>query len=57
MGTCRSWRWSLGSCAGGQQRRQSGAEGEAAVAEVEEAGRSQKDLFVISKKFRDLLVN
>jgi hypothetical protein len=57
MGTCRSWRWSLGSCAGGQQRRQSGAEGEAAVAEVEEAGRSQKDLFVISKKFRDLSVN
>jgi hypothetical protein len=57
MGTCRSWRWSSGSCADGQRRRQSGAEGEAAVAEVEEAGRSQKDLFVISKKFRDLSVN
>jgi hypothetical protein len=28
-------------------------EGEAVVPEVEEAGRSQKDLFVISKKFRD----
>jgi hypothetical protein len=29
---------------------------EAAVVEEEEAGRSQKDLFVISKKFRDLSV-
>jgi hypothetical protein len=27
VGTCRNWRWSLGSCAGGQRRRQSGAEG------------------------------
>jgi hypothetical protein len=26
LGTCRSWRWSSGSCAGGQRRRQSGAE-------------------------------
>jgi hypothetical protein len=53
LGTCRSLRWSSGSCAGGQRRRQSGAEGEAVVPEVEEAGRSQKDLFVISKKFKD----
>jgi hypothetical protein len=53
VGMCSSWRWSSGSCAGGQRRRQSGAEGEAVVPEEDEAGRSQKDLFVISKKFRD----
>jgi hypothetical protein len=54
---CSSWRWSSGSCAGGQRWRQSGAEGEAVVPEEDEAGRSQKDLFVISKKFRDPSVN
>jgi hypothetical protein len=57
VGTCRSWRWSLGRGAGGEQRWQSGAEREAAVTEEEEAGRCQGDLFVISKKFRDLSVN
>jgi hypothetical protein len=32
-------------------------EGEAMVPEVEEADRSQKDLFMISKEFRDPSVN
>jgi hypothetical protein len=47
----------------GARRRRSAAEAEqsrereAAVLEVEEAGRSQKDLFVISKEFRDPSVN
>jgi hypothetical protein len=35
---CSSWRWSSGSCADGERRWQSRSEGEAAVAEEEEAG-------------------
>jgi hypothetical protein len=57
VGTCRNWRWSSGSCAGGQRRRQSGGRGEAVVPEEDEAGRCQGGLFAIPKKFRDLSVN
>jgi hypothetical protein len=49
----RSWRWSSGYCAGGERRWQSEAEGEAAVAEEEEAGRCQQDLFTNLEISRD----
>jgi hypothetical protein len=58
VGRCSSWRWSSGACAGGERRwQEQRAEREAAMAEEDEAGKCQGNLFVISKKFRDPSVN
>jgi hypothetical protein len=57
LGTCSSLRWSsvpVPAVSGGGRAAQTGKR---RWSEEDEAGRSQKDLFVISKEFKDPSVN